>query len=159
MPYASSHVLWRAAITLELLYGLISDNFENLFPLFESRNGSRPSDTLLSVLIEAVTDFAVVVSSNKVGIGSVVEASSIKGDDGEFFEENDGTDDESKIRLRNYSFDIKKIQPIITSRARDIVKVRYCRIFKKEGRAVIHRSSIYYLLIKYLLLTISLVPR
>ena len=123
MPYASSHVLWRAAITLELLYGLISDKFDDLFPLFQARNGDRPSDTLLSFLIEAVTDFAVVVSSNKVGIVSVVEASSFNGDDEQIVEEEDGSVDEPKVPLQNYSFDIKKIQPLITSHARDIVKV------------------------------------
>lgn len=123
MPYASSHVLWRAAITLELLYGVICDNFDALYPLLESRNGDRPCDTLLSVLIEAVTDFSVVVSSNKVGIVSVVRASVMKNEDGEIVDEANSTPDEARVPLRNYVFDIKRIQPLITSRARNIVKV------------------------------------
>lgn len=127
MPYASSHVLWRASITVEFLYGLILDNFKELFPLLESRNGNRATDMLLSVLIEAVTDFAVVVSSNRTGIVSVVEASSYQWEKGEIIleEEKDGDIDQLKVPLQNYDFDVKKIEPLITSRARFIVKVRF----------------------------------
>lgn len=123
MPYASSHVLWRAAITLELLYGLITENFDALCPLLESRNGDRPSDTLLSVLIEAVTDFSVVVSSNKVGIFSVVEASGGKLYYDEIQDEADEITAKPKVPLRKYAFEISRIHPSITSRARDLIKV------------------------------------
>ena len=110
---------------MELLYGLISDNFEELFPLLESRNGDRPSDTLLSVLIEAVTDFAVVVFSNKMGIVSVVEASSYQREDGEIMlEDRGGNALKAKVPFHNYEFDVKKLEPLITSRARFLLKGR-----------------------------------
>ncbi len=124
LPCASSHVLWRAAITLELLYGLISDSFQDLLPLLKSGNGSRPSDTLLSVLVEAIADFAVVISSNKIGIVSIVNASAIK-EDGKDASNNDSFDELNGplVPLRDYVFDTRRIQPLITSKARDIVKV------------------------------------
>lgn len=124
---ASSHVLWRAAITLELLYGLISDNFEALLPLLQSGNGDRPSDTLLSVLVESIADFAVVVSSNKVGIVSIVNAAAFKYvDGGKEISKTNSFDlvKGNKVPLREYMFDVMRIQPLITSEARDIVKVR-----------------------------------
>ena len=123
MPYASSHVLWRAAITLELLYGLVSDNFDSLYPLFESRNGDRPCDTLLSVVIEAIVDFSVVVSSNKAGIISVVEASAKKQEDNGTRDDDNPDAHESNIPMRNFVFDIKTIHPFVTSQARNIIKV------------------------------------
>ncbi len=129
LPCASSHVLWRAAITLELLYGLISDSFQDLLPLLKSGNGSRPSDTLLSVLVEAIADFAVVVSSNKIGIVSIVEASSFQkeeNDDRKEISKSNSFDivKEVKVPLREYIFEVKRIQPLISSNARDIIKVR-----------------------------------
>ena len=79
---------------------------------------------MLSVLVEAVTDFAVVVSSNRVGIISVVEASKIRQDDQDVQSESDRVNDDLSVPISTYLFDVKKIQPIITSRARDIIKVR-----------------------------------
>lgn len=123
MSYASSHVLWRAAITLELLYGLISENFDKLCPLLESRNGDRPCDTLLSFLVEAVTDFSVVVSSNKIGIISVIEASIMTRRLSEMKDDASYITNEPNVPLKKYAFEIQNIQPLITSRARDIIKV------------------------------------
>lgn len=121
MPYSSSHVLWRAAITLELLYGLISEQFDDLSPLLALRNGNN---NLLSVLIDAVTDFSVVVSSNEVGIMNIVRVSDLKQDNRVMSEGANDAPGVSEMPMRSFKFDVEPIESLITSRARDIVKVR-----------------------------------
>eukprot|EP00979_Chaetoceros_neogracilis_P004011 scaffold695_cov279-Chaetoceros_neogracile.AAC.37 len=125
--YESSRTMWAAAISLEVIYTLISIHFHDLIPLFSTHGSGENSESLLSTMISVTCDFAVVASSSKSSISKVVEAA---GGDIESSEEDmDGNDaaktmiasklgDQDKVFICEANFDIEKIYPSLISTAK-----------------------------------------
>lgn len=129
--YESSMTMWAAAISLEVIYVLISVHFRDLITLLSTEGRGKDSETLLCTIISAVCDFAVVASSSKPSISKVVAAA---GGDGETSdEEYDGESTAERkavselansdtMFLCETSFDIEKIYPSLISTAKSMTE-------------------------------------
>lgn len=75
LGFAASLLMWRAAISIEFFFNLVSEHFNTLMAItFTSFKEHNANDCLLAIMAEAVSDFAIVASSNNVGISQVVYA-------------------------------------------------------------------------------------
>lgn len=135
--YESSMTMWAAAISLEVIYVLISVHFRDLITLLSTEGRGKDSETLLCIMISVVCDFAVVASSSKSSISKVVAAA---GGDGEASDEEfdgDITAERKVVAERKAvaepvksdtmflceaSFDIEKIYPSLISTAKSMTE-------------------------------------
>jgi len=129
--YESSMTMWAAAISLEVIYVLISAHFRDLITLLSTEGRGKDSETLLCTMISVVCDFAVVASSSKPSISKVVAAA---GGDGEASDEEFDGDSKAERKavaepvnsdtdfLCDASFDIEKIYPSLISTAKSMTE-------------------------------------
>jgi len=109
------HMLWRAAVSLECFYDLLSQNFRTLISLNLCYDAQKTNVCLFATISEAIADFVIIAASSKSGISSVVLAAREDADVGI------GTGSV----FNNDDFELKTFHPLVIARGRDIVKVRF----------------------------------
>lgn len=127
--YEHSQTMWVAAISIEVIYNLIADEFINLLALLSSRGNDGETETLVASIIGIICDFAVVASSCKSAISKVVvaagdidELGNSEIDDKEMYGTSgvEAQKSSKDIFVCDFNFDVQRIHPTLIGSAREM---------------------------------------